>query len=99
MLMEAPMQLATLQNEIAQGDIESGNPIPIQLLQIPRRLRAAMTAGEPAENEMLAWLNNGGQTHSLILGQCFQLLRDKMKQDTDWTAVSVSCDPLTFCVD
>jgi hypothetical protein len=35
-----------------------------------------------------------GQTYSLILGHCSQLLKDKMKEDTDWTAVSVSYDPL-----
>ena len=37
-----------------------------------------------------------GQTYSLILGQCSQLLKDKMKQDADWTVVSVSYDPLTL---
>jgi hypothetical protein len=38
-----------------------------------------------------------GQTHSLIFGQCSQLLKDKMKQDADWTAGSVSYNPLTLC--
>jgi hypothetical protein len=37
-----------------------------------------------------------GKTYSLILGQCSQLLKDKMKQDTQWTTVSVSYDPLTL---
>ena len=31
---------------------------------------------------------------SLILGQCTQRLKDKMKQDADWTVVSTSNDPL-----
>jgi hypothetical protein len=35
-----------------------------------------------------------GQAYSLILGQCTQLLQDKMKQDESWTTVSVSYDPL-----
>jgi hypothetical protein len=35
-----------------------------------------------------------GQVYSLILGQCTQLLQDKMKQDASWTTVSVSYDPL-----
>ena len=40
-----------------------------------------------------------GQTYSLILGQCSQLLKDKMKQDADWPVVSVSYDPLTlYCL-
>jgi hypothetical protein len=35
-----------------------------------------------------------GQAYSLILGQCTQLLQDKMKQDTSWTTVSTSYNPL-----
>ncbi len=35
-----------------------------------------------------------GQAYSLILGQCTQLLQDKMKQDASWTMVSTSYDPL-----
>jgi hypothetical protein len=37
---------------------------------------------------------NRGQAYSLILGQCTQLLQDKMKQDASWTTVSASHDPL-----
>jgi hypothetical protein len=51
--------------------------------------------GEPAKKEMLAWLNTKA-THALSLEQRSQLLEDKMKQDTDWSSVSVSCDPLTL---
>ena len=39
---------------------------------------------------------NRGQVFSLIHGQCTQLLQDKMKQDPDWMATSMSCDPLTL---
>ncbi len=35
-----------------------------------------------------------GQAYSLILGQCTQLLQDKMKQDASWTTVSASYNPL-----
>jgi hypothetical protein len=34
------------------------------------------------------------QAFSLILGQCTQLLQDRMKQDTDWNAASTSYNPL-----
>jgi hypothetical protein len=37
-----------------------------------------------------------GQAFSLIIGQCTQLLQDKMKQDADWIAVSTSYNPLTL---
>jgi hypothetical protein len=35
-----------------------------------------------------------GQAFSLILGQCTQLLQDRMKQDTDWNITSTSYNPL-----
>ena len=37
-----------------------------------------------------------GKAFSLILGQCTQLLQDRMKQDTDWDTVSKSYDPLNL---
>jgi hypothetical protein len=35
-----------------------------------------------------------GQAFSLILGQCTQLLQDKMKQDTNWNMAGTSYNPL-----
>ena len=35
-----------------------------------------------------------GQVYALILGQCTQLLQDKLKQDATWSSVSKSYDPL-----
>jgi hypothetical protein len=35
-----------------------------------------------------------GQAFSFILGQCTQLLQDRMKQDTDWNMTSTSYNPL-----
>ena len=32
----------------------------------------------------------------MILGKCTQLLKDKMKQDTEWNVVRTSYDPLTL---
>ena len=34
-----------------------------------------------------------GKIISLLLGQCTQVLVDKMKQDTDWVNISESFDP------
>jgi hypothetical protein len=41
-------------------------------------------------------INHRGQTFLLIQCQCTQLLQEKMKQDTDWTNVRKSYDPLTL---
>ena len=35
-----------------------------------------------------------GNIYSPIYGQCTQILQDKMKQDKNWTAISVSYKPL-----
>jgi len=35
-----------------------------------------------------------GQVFALIVGQCMQLLLNKMKQEKKWEAVSASYDPL-----
>jgi hypothetical protein len=44
-------------------------------------------------------IKHRGQAFSLIQGQCTQLLQDKMKQDTEWTNVSTSYDPLNlYCL-
>ena len=40
--------------------------------------------------------NHRGQGFPLILGQCTQLLQDKMKQHTEWNVVSTSYDPLAL---
>ena len=37
-----------------------------------------------------------GQGFLLILGQCTQLLQDKMKQDTEWNVVRTSYEPLSL---
>jgi hypothetical protein len=35
-----------------------------------------------------------GEIYSLLLGQCTQVLVDKMKQDMDWVTISESFDPI-----
>jgi hypothetical protein len=37
-----------------------------------------------------------GKIYSLLLGQCTQVLIDKMKQDANWGAVSDSFDPIAL---
>jgi hypothetical protein len=90
----APMELALLQKEIAYGDHELNEPVPIQLTDSEKtqHINAWITYRE--RNASLA--RHRGQIYSLILGQCSQLLKDKMKQDSQWTTVSVSYDPLTL---
>jgi hypothetical protein len=92
--MEAPMKLALLQNEIAQGEFSANVEVPIvlndsQKIQFSNEWR---TYRELNAN----LIKHRGQALSLIQGQCTQLLQDKMKHDTDWAVVSTSYDPLTI---
>ena len=76
----APMKLAILENDIAQGDYEANVDVPIVMNDSEKT---------HSRNEwrtyryMNDWLKkHRGQGFSLIIGQCTQLLQDKMNQDT-----------------
>jgi hypothetical protein len=88
------VELANLQNEIATGDLELLGPIKIQLADSEKTQHSNEWRTYRERNTSL--VKYRGQTCSLILGQCSQLLKDKMKQDVDWTTVSISYDPLTL---
>jgi hypothetical protein len=86
---EAPLKLALLENAIAEGDFEQKVEVPIELTDSEK------TQHNNELRERNALLSkHRGQAFSLILGQCTQLLQDKMKQDPDYNAVSTSYDPL-----
>jgi hypothetical protein len=90
----ASMELVVLQNEIAFGDLEVNEPVPIQLTDSEHTQNSNAWQTYRERNASLA--KHRGQTYSLILGQRSQLLKDKMKQDINWGTVSVSYDPLTL---
>ena len=89
----APMELATLQNEIAAGELELSEPVPVQLTDSEKTQNNNDWRTFCERNASLA--KHPGQTYSLILGQCSQLLKDKMKQDAKWNA-RCQFDPLTL---
>jgi hypothetical protein len=91
---KATMDLATLQNEIAAGNYELSEPIPLQLTDSEKTQYSNEWRTYRDRNSSL--IKYRGQAYSLILGQCSQLLKDKMKQDIDWGSVSISYDPLTL---
>ena len=91
---EAPMRLAILNNAITQGDFEQNVEVPIEMSDSEKTQYSNEWRTYRERNMQLS--KHRGQAFSLILGQCTQLLQDKMKQDTDWNAVSISYDPLTL---
>ena len=92
--VDAPMSLAILQNEIAQGEFTAQVEVPIELTDSEKTQFSNEWRTYRERNSNLTKYR--GQAFSLIQGQCTQLLQDKMKQDTDWITVSTSYDPLTL---
>jgi hypothetical protein len=88
------MALAVLQNEIAGGEFQLNEEVPVQLTDSEKTQYSNEWRTFRERSSNLA--KHRGQAYSLILGQCLQLLKDTMKQDTDWTTVSVSYDPLVL---
>jgi hypothetical protein len=95
--MEAPMKLALLQNEIAQGGLSANIEVPIVLNDSQKTQFSNEWRTYRECNDNL--IKHRGHAFSLIQGQYTQLLQDKMKQDTDWAVVSTSYNPLTlYCL-
>jgi hypothetical protein len=92
--MDAPMKLAILQNNIAQGEFAASIEVPVELTDSEKTQFSNNWRTFRERNTNL--IKHPGQVFSLIQGQCTQLLQDKMKQNTDWNTVSISYNPLTL---
>jgi hypothetical protein len=82
------MQLAILDNEIAEGNYKQNNEVPIEMSDSEKTQYSNDWRTYRERNALLT--KHRGQAFSLILGQCTQLLQDRMKQDTDWNMTSTS---------
>jgi hypothetical protein len=89
---DAPMQLAILDNEIAEGNYKQNNEVPIKMLDSEKTQYSNDWRTYRERNALLTKYR--GQEFSLILRQCTQLLQDRMKQDTNWNRASMSYNPL-----
>jgi hypothetical protein len=92
--MDAPMKLAILQHEIAQGEFAASIEVPVVLTDSEKTQFSNDWRTFRERNTNL--IKHRGQSFSLIQGQCTQLLQDKMKQDTYWNTASISYDPLNL---
>ena len=81
-----------LDNAIALGDFEVAQDVPMELTDQECLDYSNECRNQSRRAAMLE--THCGQAYSLILGQCTQLLQDKMKQDASWSTVSASYDPL-----
>ena len=88
------MKMDILENAIAQGEYEANVDVPIVMTDSEKtQSRNEWRIYREINNQLK---KHRGQGLSLILGQCTQLLQDKMKQDTEWNVFSTSYDPLTL---
>jgi hypothetical protein len=87
-----PVKVATTSNDLEDLKYEMRQEVPYKLTS-----EEAMEYSNEmnAQSVQIATLEKHcGQVYSLILGQCTQLLQDKMKQEKAWAQVSVSYKPL-----
>jgi hypothetical protein len=89
---DAPMQLAILDNQIAEGSYKQNNEVPIEMSDSEKMQYSNNWRTYQERNALLT--KHRGQAFSLILGQCTQWLQDRIKQDTNWNMTSTSYNPL-----
>ena len=90
----SPIKLEILENAIAQGDYEANLDVLIVMTDSEKNQSSNEWRTYREKNSKLT--KHRGQGLSFILGQCTQLLQDKMKKDTEWNVVSTFYDPLTL---
>ncbi len=86
------MQLAILDNEIAEGNYKQSNEVPIEMSDSEKTQYNNDWRTYWERNALLT--KHRDQAFSLILSQCTQLLQDRMKQGTNWNMASTSYNPL-----
>ena len=84
--------IARLENEIADLEFESRQPVPHKLTSEEAAL--FYNDGKTYSLRVATLEKHRGQAFATIIGQCTQLLLDKMKQEKTWEVVSASYDPL-----
>ena len=74
------MKMEALDNKITKRVYDLANKTPNDMQESEKTAYGNEWHTNQDRNENLE--NNRGQAYSLILGQCTQLLQDKMNQDT-----------------
>ncbi len=87
-----PVKVATTSNDLEDLKYKMRQEVPYKLtleeaIEYSNKMKAHSVRVATLEKQR-------GQVYSLILGQCTQLLQDKMKQEKAWAQVSVSYKPL-----
>ncbi len=86
--LDLPIELAELENKISQLNYKIAQDVEIHLAEHEKNEYRLESKTHADQTNML--ITHREQVYALIVGQCTQLLLDKLKQDPTWSAVSKS---------
>jgi hypothetical protein len=84
-------ELCEVDDQIAKGDIEVKDEVKMKLTNNEKTAHSNEWHSHRKLSNSLK--KSRGKIYSLLLGQCTQVLVDKMKQNTDWVKISGLFDP------
>ena len=82
---DLPIKLAEAENEVAQLQFEISEDLEVQMSEHEKS--EYRSDGKTYTERVNKLKTHCEQVYSLILGQCTQLLQDKMKQESSWSRV------------
>jgi hypothetical protein len=84
-------KLCEVDDQIAKGDIELKDEVEMKLTDDEKTAHSNVWRSHHKSSDSLK--KSRGKIYSLLLGQCNQVLVDKIKQDADWVKISGLFDP------
>jgi hypothetical protein len=84
-------KLCKVDDQIAKGDIELKDEVKMKLIDDGKTAHSNVWRTHCKSSDSLK--KSRGIIYSLLLGQCTQVLVDKMKQDADWVKISGLFNP------
>jgi hypothetical protein len=78
-------ELGEVDDQITKGDIKLNDEVQMKLTNDEKMAHSYAWHTHQETTESLK--KSRGKVYSLLLGQCTQVLFDKMKQDADWVTI------------
>jgi hypothetical protein len=85
-------ELREVDDQIAKCNIELTDEVEMKLTKDEKISHSNAWRTHRETTESLK--KSRGKVYSLLIGQCTQVLINKMKQDTEWVAISKAFDPI-----
>jgi hypothetical protein len=87
-------ELREVDDQIAKCNIELNDEVRMKLTEDEKISHSNAWRTHRETTESLK--KSRGKVYSLLVGQCTQVLINKMKQDTEWVAISKAFDPIHY---